>query len=98
MKLRLCEMFGTDTLRDRQTALSVIRKISETSSSRSIQLDFAGIIFASRSFCHELLTYIETRDNVQLENVNKEIEQMMIAVLKKPEKHSDYPMKKLVVC
>ena len=96
MKIGLFEVLGTDTLRDRKTASAVIEKISETSSSCPIQLDFAGIVFASRAFCHELLTYIETRDNVQFENVSKEIEQMMIAALKKPE-HSDYPMKKLVI-
>jgi hypothetical protein len=97
MRIFLHDMFHTDTLRDRRAALLVVREVSK-SSPELIQLDFANIIFASRSFCHELLIHLTKRDNVRFENVNEEIRQMMIASLKKPENYRDYPMKKPVVC
>lgn len=98
MKISLYDMFCTDTLRDRQTALLVIRRISNVPSEQPIHIDFSNITFASRSFCHELLTYLRNRDNVQIENTNKEIQLMMIAALKKPESFLEYPMKKTIVC
>ncbi len=97
MRIDLYGMFHTDTLRDRRTALLVVKEISKDSS-EFVQLDFANIDFASRSFCHELLTNLTKRDNVRFENVNEEVRHMMIASLKKPHNHLDYPMKKLVVC
>jgi hypothetical protein len=98
MRISLCDMFRTDTLRDRQTALLAIKKISEVPVGQLVQIDFSNVIFVSRSFCHELLTYLKDRDNVQFENMNKEIQAMMIASLKKPENYPEYPMKKMVVC
>jgi hypothetical protein len=98
MKISLYDMFYTDTLRDRQTASLVIRRLSNVPSEQPIHIDFSNIKFASRSFCHELLTYLRNRDNVQIENTNKEIQLMMIAALKKPESFPEYPMKKTIVC
>lgn len=97
MRIDLYSMFHTDTLRDRRTALLLVKELLK-SSPELVQLDFANIVFASRSFCHELLMNLTKRDNVRFENVNEEVKQMMLASLKKPENHLDYPMKKLVVC
>ena len=98
MRINLYDMFRTDTLRDRETALVAIKKISEVPLGQLVQVDFSNVVFASRPFCHELLTYLKNRDNVQFENMNKEIQVMMIAALKKPENFPKYPMKKMVVC
>jgi hypothetical protein len=91
-------MFGTDTLRDRETALLVIKRISGVPLGQIVQIDFSNITFASRSFCHELLTFLRNRNDVQIENTNKEVQLMMIAAVKKPDDFPEYPMKKMVVC
>ena len=98
MKVCLYDMFGTDTLRDRETALLVTKSISDAPSGQAVQIDFSHIIFASRSFCHELLTFLRNRNDVQIENANKEVQLMMIAAVRKPENVLEYPMKKMVVC
>ncbi|MGA3190988.1 MAG: hypothetical protein ABSD73_00560 [Candidatus Bathyarchaeia archaeon] len=98
MKISLYDMFGTNTLRDRETALLVTKRISDVPSGQTVQIDFSNIIFASRSFCHELLTFLRSRNDVQIENTNKEVQLMMIAAVKKPENVQEYPMKKMVVC
>lgn len=84
MEMKLYDMFGIDTLRDRQTALLVIREISEIPNSCTVKIDFTHIIFASRSFCHELLVGLKDRKNISFQNVNTEVKNMMIAALKKP--------------
>jgi len=45
-----------------------------------IELDFKGISFISRSFCHELLSNIKTKKNIKFKNTNTEIENMINAV------------------
>jgi len=98
MRIRLSKMFNTDTLRDRQSAMLVVERVSKLDRSASIVIDFSDIVFVSRSFCHELLSCLQSRGNIRFENVNKEIQEMMLASLEKPNNHLDYPMKKLVVC
>lgn len=44
-----------------------------------IVIDFKGIVFASRSFCHELSTLMKGKD-VKLENMDTNVELMFRAV------------------
>lgn len=93
MEINLYDMFHTNTLRDRQTALVVVNKVSIIPPSTSVTLNFKEIIFASRSFCHELLTNLKNRKNVHFENVNEEVMKMMTIALKKPNVNLNIPTK-----
>ena len=84
MELRLYDMFDTNTLRDRETALIVLEKISQIPKDYPVKIDFTNIIFASRSFCHELLTGLKDKKNVSFKNMSREIRSMMSVSLKKP--------------
>ena len=97
MKISLYDMFHTDTLRDRQTALLIIREICEMPASNPITVDFDKIVFASRSFCHELVMNLRDRKNVSFENVNEEILKMFIAVQTKPHISHKLPTKVMIV-
>ena len=46
MELRLYDMFDTNTLRDRETALIVLEKISQIPKDYPVKIDFTNIIFA----------------------------------------------------
>jgi hypothetical protein len=80
MRISLYDMFCTDTLRHRETAQHVINEISKMPISDDIILDFKNIAFASRSFCHELLSDLKYRPNVKLENMNQNVKAMMKAI------------------
>jgi len=82
MRISLYEMFCTDTLRHRETARSLIDNISIISNTEQVVIDFNNIVFASRSFCHELITELK-RPNVKFINTNEEIKKM-IQALDKP--------------
>ena len=51
----------------------------------NIIIDFDRIIFASRSFCHELLSSLTKRADVLIDNVNSDVSQMMALAIVKPE-------------
>jgi predicted RNA binding protein with dsRBD fold (UPF0201 family) len=82
MKIDLYEMFKTDTLRHRDTARKVL-EISKAPPTTEIIIDFQGIIFASRSFCHELRNGLNER-KVTYENMSPEVNEMMQIVRIKP--------------
>jgi len=91
--INLHDLFRTDTLRDRQTALVIIKKLSRAPPSEPITLNFEKIIFASRSFCHELLVNFKDKKTVTFKNMNEEVRKMMIASLKKPDTNFKIPIK-----
>jgi len=93
MELKLHDMFCTSTLRDRETALSVIKAVSRVPETSAVVLDFSKIIFASRSFCNELLIGLKDKKNVNFNNISEEVKNMMIASLKKPYICSNPPHK-----
>ena len=86
-------MFNTNTLRHRQSASSVIKKVNQMPESSSIVIDFKGIVFASRSFCHELLLGLRNRRNIIFKNRIYEVEMMMNAVSTKPKIDISMPTK-----
>jgi hypothetical protein len=73
-------MFGTGTLRYRDSAKKVVERLSKEDP--SITIDFAHIDFASRSFLHELLYRLGNR-KVTFENRNEEVENMMDIIERK---------------
>lgn len=100
MEINLFDMFRTNTLRDRQTALLVIKEVSKIPPSNSVTINFEKIIFASRSFCHELLTNLKDRKNVTFQNMDETIRKMMVIVrvrAKKPIADLDIPTKVMVI-
>lgn len=80
----------SDTLRSRKTASKIVDMIFNLPQTEEVFIDFYNIIFASRSFCHELLTSIENRRNVSLVNANSEIKKMCSVVTKKPDVDFDF--------
>jgi len=97
MRINLYDIFHTNTLRDRQTALVIINKLSRVPSSEPITLNFQKIIFASRSFCHELLINLKDRKNVTFNNMNEEVRKMMVVSLKKPDTNFKIPIKTMAI-
>lgn len=97
MQIDLYDMVRTNTLRDRQTALLVVKRVKKIPSPIAVTLNFDKIVFASRSFCHELLINLRDRKNVEFENTNETVTKMMIAVLKKPRFNLDIPLKLKVI-
>ena len=84
------ELFKTDTLRHRETARAVIEEVEKTDADERIVIDFSGISFASRSFCHELKRGINGR-GVVFANMLPEVEQMMHIAFTKPQVKLDAP-------
>lgn len=74
--VNLYQMFGTDTLRHRESARKVVERLSTDLQSTQVTIDFADITFASRSFLHELLCRLGSR-KVVFENRNEEVQKMM---------------------
>jgi predicted patatin/cPLA2 family phospholipase len=66
-------MFGTDTLRHRDTAKQLVDSLPQET---QVIIDFANISFASRSFLHELLCRLDGR-KVIFKNKNEEVTKMM---------------------
>ena len=84
MDFKLYELFGTDTLRHRETANQVLDKLSKVPIDEKVVIDFTGISFASRSFCHELKRGLNGRDVVFV-NMLPEVEEMMRIAFAKPQ-------------
>ena len=83
MEIKLYKIFNTDTLRHRDTARVVLDMISKRRSTERLVIDFAGISFASRSFCHELKRGLGVREVVFV-NMMPEVEGMMSIAFSKP--------------
>lgn len=83
MSLSIYGIAGTDTLRHRETARRVLDEVEKNSKGRGVTLDFSGISFASRSFCHELKRGLRGRE-VVLVNMLPEVDEMMRLVDSKP--------------
>ncbi|MCW4017378.1 MAG: hypothetical protein NWF00_01630 [Candidatus Bathyarchaeota archaeon] len=80
--INLFQMFGTDTLRHRETARKVVETLPKDSEHSPIIIDFQNIDFASRSFLHELLCDLGDR-TVDFANRNEEVYQLTEIILKK---------------
>ena len=83
MEIKLYEIFNTDTLRHRDTAKTVLDRVSKRNGDERIVIDFTGISFASRSFCHELKRGLGDLDVVFV-NMMPEVEGMMDIAFSKP--------------
>ena len=83
MEIKIYDITRTDTLRHRDTAKIVIEKITIIPKKEDITLDFSGISFASRSFCHELNRGLKDVDVVFV-NMLPEVEEMMRLITSKP--------------
>jgi len=81
-KVLLYNIFKTDSLRTRDAAQKIIKKISK-SKSYQIIIDFKNINFASRSFLHELITNIKNYKDTKFINTNEEID-LMLKLVKMP--------------
>jgi hypothetical protein len=73
LTVKLYEMFGTETLRHRDTARKIVQNLPAT---EAVIIDFANISFASQSFLHELLHDLGNRKAI-FENRSDEVKQMM---------------------
>ena len=95
--VQVYNMVKSDTLRSRKTASNIVNTIVELPSTEDVFIDFKKIVFASRSFCHELLTSIRNRDNVHLVNTNSEINKMCEVATKKPVVDFEIPNKEQIL-
>jgi len=93
VELNVYDMFHTNTLRDRETAIELINRISKIPQSSTVTLNFDKIIFASRSFCHELIMNLQDKRNINFVNMNSDILNMMNIALRKPSFAMKSPMK-----
>lgn len=82
MKIKLIDLVEIDTLRHRDTAKNVLEKVQNTPE-EGVIIDFKGIEFASRSFCHELKKGLKKKD-VTYVNMNTVVDAMMQLVAIKP--------------
>ena len=98
MRIDLFNVLGTDTLRDRQTAHLLVDTIAKLPQNNPVIIDFAKITFASRSFCHELITGLKTNGNVKFENQNEEIIQMMAIASVKPICNNGISVRTISLC
>jgi len=89
-EVKIYQIFKTDTLRHRETARIVLEDIEKTKLDERIVIDFSGISFASRSFCHELKRDLNGRDVIFV-NMLSEVEQMMRIAFTKPRVKLDIP-------
>jgi hypothetical protein len=78
--INLYQMFGTDTLRYRDSARKVVESLPKGNS--LVIIDFAKIDFASHSFLHELLYGLRGR-KVTFENRNELVEELMGIIQRK---------------
>jgi hypothetical protein len=79
VRIKLHDLFCTDTLRHRETARKIVEIIPKDIS--QVIVDFEEIDFASRSFLHELLVGLDNKE-VSYENANQEILLMTKAILR----------------
>ncbi|MCK4798805.1 MAG: hypothetical protein KAT05_15620 [Spirochaetes bacterium] len=94
--VQVYDLVKSNTLRSRKTASNIVNTILEFSSTENVNIDFRNIVFASRSFCHELLTSVQNRENVHFVNTNSEINKMCEVATKKPEIHFEFPSTKQI--
>jgi hypothetical protein len=83
LEIKLYDKLKIDTLRHRETARLVLDDITSHPKTEKIVVDFAGINFASRSFCHELKRGLIDLDFVFV-NMVPEVEEMMRIAFDKP--------------
>ncbi|MBM3292567.1 hypothetical protein FJY84_07800 [Candidatus Bathyarchaeota archaeon] len=83
MEIKLFELFNLDTLRHRESARIVLDKLSQKPNDEKFIIDFTGISFASRSFCHELKRGLNGHDVVFV-NMLPDVEEMMRIAFSKP--------------
>lgn len=81
--INIFKILGT-TLNTREATYLVFKAI-DLGNTKTIQLDFSGVEFMSRSFADEFYKYrrtLETENNIQivLVNMNKDLSQMLQAV------------------
>jgi hypothetical protein len=79
-RIVISEVAGTDTLRHRETARLILSELPEEESI----LDFKGVSFASKSFCHELLRGLNSVKKVTRENVAPDVDRMLQIAFLKP--------------
>lgn len=79
MRIKLHNLFCTDTLRHRETARKIVETIPKEI--HQITVDFDEIDFASRSFLHELLVGLDAKE-VSFANANQEILMMTKVILR----------------
>lgn len=79
MRIKLHNLFCTDTLRHRETAQKVVESIPRDK--HQVTVDFGEIDFASRSFLHELLVGLNDKE-VSFANTSEEILLMTKAILR----------------
>jgi anti-anti-sigma regulatory factor len=84
MEIKLYEFFNIDTLRHRDSARAVLDELSKMPQEEKIVIDFSGISFTSRSFCHELKRGLNGRDVIFV-NMLPEVEEMMRIAFAKPQ-------------
>lgn len=92
-KIIVNEIAHSKTLRSRSSARIIIMCMLNEPPSRFIEIDFRDITFASRSFCNELLTYVKSRENVSIINMNPDVEEMVKIAFKKPKINLEYSFK-----
>lgn len=96
MIIKVYDVVKISTLRHRDTARRVLQIVEKVQADENITIDFSGITFASRSFCHELKKDLKHRD-VEFINMLSEVEEMMYLVQHKPRINimDPLPLKKL---
>lgn len=94
--IQLFNIIQSDTLRSRKTASKIADQVIELPPTEDVFIDFRNIIFASRSFCHELLMAIKDRRNVQLINANSEVKKMCEVAITKTKIDFDFPNEKQI--
>lgn len=83
MEVNLLKMVKLDTLRHRDTAKKVVESVLGVPVDEEVVIDFSGIVFASRSFCHELLRGLEGM-KVTFRRMAPEVDEMMQLAHMKP--------------
>jgi len=83
MEVNLFKIVNLDTLRHRDTAKKVVDIFSGLPMEEEVVIDFSGVVFASRSFCHELIRGLEGR-MVVFRNMSPEVDEMMQLARVKP--------------
>ena len=84
MEVNVYKIVGTDTLRHRETARTILDTIENAPENTPITIDFTGVTFTSRSFLHELLSGLTNR-KYTLKNTNEEIKAIAMIAFNKPQ-------------
>ena len=84
MEIKIYNIVDTDTLRHRESAQMILQIIAKEPVDSQVVLDFTGIIFASRTFLHEMLSGLRGRE-LKIINVNADVESMIQITFNKPQ-------------